>query len=90
MEIDNPNKLEVGTLVRNSWEVCEILKPISGGYIVLSYSTTHYNYNVEYLSFENIVSFCYEITTEGYEQDLFNGENIENTYTIGHFKPKEL
>lgn len=80
--------LETGTFLEGCGDgYDEILKKISDGYLVLHYSCHHNVYNVEFISFEDIVEFNYSIC-EDVEEYIFDGSYIEHEDGFGFCKPK--
>lgn len=79
MTIDEAKELDDGTILTSpGCGSCEILKRVSNGYIVLHYEDAHYVYSVLFLSFEDIVEFKYEVTSEWWEIDQYDGNEIEH------------
>lgn len=79
MTIEEAKEFEPGTVIRDShFSCCEILKRVSNGYIILGYEDAHYVYYIEFLSFEDIIERGFEITSEDWEEHLFDGDEIKH------------
>lgn len=88
MTLEEAKELEEHTLLNCGWGYMEILKRFSDGYLTLNYSDRHNNYNVEFISFEDIAEYGYETDgSDGYAEMYFKSENIEHADDFGFCKP---
>ena len=79
MTLDEAKNLEEGTVIwDNHYSSCQILKRVSNGYIIFGYEDAHYVYYIEFLSFDDIVEREFEITSEDWENHLFDGDEIKH------------
>lgn len=76
--------IEVGMVLEDeSYDVYQILKKISDGYLVLYYESAHYVYNVRYITFEEAEKM--KLADDWSVENLFDAKNIEHIDNIGGF-----
>lgn len=77
--------IKTGTVLKDRYgELCQVLKKISDGYLVLYYESAHYVYNVLYKTLDeiNAMSAC----CEDWENDLFDSDNMAHIDEFGFCK----
>ena len=77
--------IETGTVLKDQYDgLCQVLKKISDGYLVLYYEHAHYVYNVLYKTLDEINAMC--VCCEDWENHLFDSDNIAHIDEFGFCK----
>jgi len=77
MTTELAKNLEAGTILQGSGDgYDEIIKVLSNGYLVFHYSLAHYCYSIEFLNFDTLVDYNYELCSDSWVADIFDGKLI--------------